>query len=239
MTFSNRYLVILFAIFFAVSGATFFTARLRAQDDGWQIVRADYGYKSQRNDVTDVLKDLVARGGVNGRIVVNNQTMGGDPAKGKDKSLHITARNRKQEEREFSFNENDYVDARMFTVRRDGWDDRSANSNYGRDQEGPNSSATVRRDDRDDRPVNYDRDRDSYSGLSIVRAYYGVQGKTINVTDLLRSFIREGTLTVLVTNSAMGGDPAVGSDKVLIVVYRYQGVETAAAIPEGNTLALP
>jgi len=37
----------------------------------------------------------------------------------------------------------------------------------------------------------------------------------------------------------MGTDPAVGYDKVLIVVYSYQGVETATAVREGTTLSLP
>src|SRR5213595_1953365 len=62
--------------------------------------------------------------------------MGGDPAVGKDKSLHIFARNRRNEEREFHYNEGGFVEARMFTVRRD---------------------------DRVDHPANYgNRDRDDY-----------------------------------------------------------------------------
>src|SRR5215471_10889333 len=212
MKLSNRSLIILFAILFVVSGPMLSTARLQAQDDAWFIVRADYGYKSQRNDVTDILRDLISRGGVNGLVAVNNQTMGGDPAKGKDKSLHILGRNRRGEEREFSFNENSFVNARMFLARRE---------------------------DRDDRPPVYGRDRDrdrdgynGYNGLNIIRAYYGVQGKTINVTDLLRGWVREGTLSVVVTSSAMGTDPALGYDKILIVVYSYQGVETATAVRE-------
>ena len=46
-------------------------------------------------------------------------------------------------------------------------------------------------------------------------------------------------LRFVVTNGALGGDPAVGVDKLLIVVYRYQGMETATAVSEGNTLAIP
>ena len=42
-----------------------------------------------------------------------------------------------------------------------------------------------------------------------------------------------------VANGELGGDPAVGYDKVLIVVYSYQGSETATAVREGNTLTLP
>jgi len=43
----------------------------------------------------------------------------------------------------------------------------------------------------------------------------------------------------VVTNGAIGVDPAPGADKVLIVIYRYQGYETAAAVREGFTLTIP
>jgi hypothetical protein len=186
-----------------------------AQEEGWQIQRADYGFKNQRSDVTDILKDLIERGGVNGRVAVNNQTMGGDPAVGKDKSLRIFARNRRNEERQFDYNEGGFVEARMFNVRHDDWDDRPAN-NGGRD-----------------------RDRNDWNAFRIVRAYYGVQGRTVNVTDLLRSRVRDGMLNLVVTNNALGGDPAVGADKILIVIYRYQGNEAATFVSEGNTLTIP
>ena len=196
-------------------GAAVFSSQVGAQDEGWQIQRADYGYRNQRNDVTDILRDLVGRGGVNGRVAVNNQTMGGDPAVGKDKSLRIVARNRRNEEREFNFREGGFVDVTMFQVRRD-------------------------RDDWDDRGGNYgDRDRDDWHGVRIIRAYYGIQGLTINVTDLLRARARAGGLNFVVTNSAFGGDPAVGADKYLIVIYRYQGNEAATFVREGNTLTIP
>src|SRR6267143_4721349 len=206
----NQFLIVL-ALF--VAGVTIFSAGLGAQDDGWRIIRADYGFKNQRTDVTDLLGDLISRGGVNGRVVVNNQTMGGDPAVGKDKSLRIFARSRRNEEREFNYNEGAFVEARMFNVRRDDWDDRPAN--YG------------------------DRNQEDWNSLKIIRGYYGVQGRTVNVTDLLRSRIREGALSFVVTNSALGGDPAIGAVKILIVVYRYQGKESAAAVREGNTLTIP
>jgi hypothetical protein len=211
MKLSNRSIYFVLAVAVLAVGAAVFSTGSRAQEEGWQILRADYGFKNQRNNVTDILKDLVERGGVNGRVVVNNQTMGGDPAVGKDKSLRIFARNRRNEEREFNFNEGAFVEARMFMVRREDWDDR---------------------------PPGYGEREDS-NGLRIIRAYYGVQGHTVNVTDLLRSRIREGTLSFVVTNSALGGDPAIGADKVLIVVYRYQGNETAAAVREGNALTIP
>src|SRR5882724_6945271 len=200
MKLTTRYgiLVVAFALF--AIGASVFSSGAGAQEEGWQILRADYGFRNQRNDVSDILKDLVGRGGINGRVAVNNQTMGGDPAPGRNKSLRIFARNRRNEEREFSFNEGGFVDVRMFDSRRD---------------------------------------RDDWKGVRIIRAYYGIQGRTINVTDLLRSRARAGGLNFVVTNSAFGGDPAVGADKYLIVIYRYQGREAATFVREGNMLTIP
>ena len=209
-------------------GTTLFSAGVGAQEEGWQITRAEYGFKNQRNEVTDILKDLIGRGGVNGRVAVNNQTMGGDPAIGKDKSLHILARNRRNEEREFNYNEGGFVEVRVFNVRRDDRDERPANYG-GRDH-----------DDRDDHAANYGgRDHDEWNGLRIIRGYYGVQGRTFNVTDVLQNRIRDGVLSFVVTNSALGGDPAIGAGKTLIVVYRHQGKESATAVREGNTLTIP
>lgn len=215
MKLINRYGVFAIVIVMLAACAAIFSARAGAQEDSWQIVRADYGFRNQRTDVTDILKDLIGRGGVNGRVAVNNQTMGGDPAVGKDKQLRIFARNRRNEEREFNYYEGGFVEVQMFNVRRDDWDDRP-------------------RGDRD-----RDRDRDDRSGLSIIRGYYGVQGRTVNVTDLLRNQVRDGVLSLVVTNGALGGDPAIGADKILIVIYRYQGRETATAVREGNTLTIP
>jgi len=210
----NRYAIFVTAAILIAAGITLLSTRTSAQEEAWQIVRAEYGTKAQHNDVTDIVKDLVGRGGVNGRVAVNNQTMGGDPAVGADKHLRIWARSRRNEEREFDYKEGGFIEARTFSVNvRNDWDDRPAN--YGGQYQ------------------------DNYSGLHIIRAYYGVQGRTVNVTELLRSRVRDGGLNFVVTNSALGGDPAVGSDKMLIVIYRFQGTETATWVREGNTLSLP
>ena len=217
MKLTKRLGMFLIGVFVVAVGAALFSTGVGAQEESWLIVRADYGFRNQRNDVTDILKDLVERGGVNGKVAVNNQTMGGDPAVGKDKVLRIFARNRRNEQREFDFNEDGFVDAHMFNLR-----------------------VSVRRDDWDDRPAYYgDRDRDDWNGLRIIRAFYGVQGKTVNVTEVLRSKIRDGVVSLVVTNEALGGDPAIGADKTLIVVYRYQSIETATAVREGYTLKIP
>jgi hypothetical protein len=215
MKFPNRFGLFLMVLAVLVMGTTLLGPGVAAQDEGWRIIHAEYGYGTQRADVTNLLIDLIARGGENGQIYVNDGPMGGDPAHGYEKTLVILARNRNNEERQFEFKQHSNLDVHLFDVRRR---------------------------DRDDRPSadrDRDRDRGDSGGLRIVGAYYGVQGRTVNVTELLRSRVREGMLSFVVTNGALGGDPAMGSDKTLIVVYRYQGNETATAVREGNTLTIP
>jgi hypothetical protein len=216
MRTSNRYAKFLVAMVFFAIGAAVFAPLAAAQDDTWQLTRADYGFRDQRTDVTEILGDLISRGGVNGRVAVNNQTMGGDPAVGKDKSLRVFATNKKNQEREFDYKEGSFIEANMFSVRHDDWGGRDRSA------------------DRNDR----DRDRDD-RGLRIIRGFYGVQGRTANVTDLLRDLVRDGMLSVNVNNRSMGGDPAMGEDKVLIVIYVSQGREQAVAVREGSTLSIP
>lgn len=225
MKASNRFARFLIAIAFFALGAAMVAPRGAAQDQAWQVTRADYGFKSQRTDVTNLIQDLISRGGVDGRVAVNNQTMGGDPAVGKDKSLRIFAIDRRNQERVFTYNEGAFVDVRMFVVPRDDWGDRGGDD--------------TRYDDRGAYSGARNRDRDDRGRLWILRGFYGVQGQTSNVTELLRGLVRDGALAVNVNNNSMGGDPAVGADKLLIVIYRYQGKEQAAAVPEGSTLSLP
>ena len=217
MNFTNRAAYGVVAVVLVTLGITMLSVRARAQGEGWWIVRAEYGTRSQRNDVTDILKDLIARGGVNGRVAVNNQIMGGDPAVGADKTLYILARNARNDQREFEYREGGFVPVEMFNVRRDDrrddWKDRA-----------PNYSASERRD---------------FEGLRILSAYYGVQGRTADVTEFVRRQVRGDSVSLTVTNRTFGGDPAIGANKVLIVVYRYQGMESATAVREGNMLALP
>src|SRR5260370_9152111 len=97
MKFSNRYwMFILGAVIFAI-GASLFSTGVGAQEEGWQIVRADYGFKNQRTDVTDILKDLIGRGGANGRVAVDDHTMGGDHASCADNSPPIRTRDPRTE----------------------------------------------------------------------------------------------------------------------------------------------
>src|SRR5947207_11201415 len=196
MKLANRYVLFVIAVVIFAIGAGIFSAGVVAQDEGWQIVRAEYGFKNRRTDVTDILKDLVGRGGVNGRVAITNQTMGGDPAVGADKSLRIFAKNRRNEQREFNYREGGFVEVRMFEVRRDH-DDRDERFTNRGDRD---------RDNWGERGGS--RDRDDSNGLRIIRAYYGIQGRTVNVTDMLRTRVRNGGINFVVTNNALGGDPA-------------------------------
>ncbi len=228
MKATNHSLKLLILMLFFSTGVTLFTAGVVAQDEGWRIMRADYGFRAQRNDVTDILRDLVSRGGVNGRVAINNQTMGGDPAVGRNKSLRIFAKNRQNEEREFDVNEGGFVDARFFAVREEDRDDRARDDRPREDR------------DRADRPRDdHDRDRGEARDLVIIRGFYGVRGRTVNVTEQLRAMVRDGVLDVRVNNERFGGDPAIGADKVLIVVYSSRGQEQATAVREGERLVIP
>jgi hypothetical protein len=212
----NRWVQAVVALAVVAVGALLLTVKSGAQDAGYLIVRATYGWRDQAVDVTDLVRDQVARGG---RLVVNNQSMGVDPAKGQDKTLRIIGRRPDGPEREFAYREGDAVDLNVFVLpRRDDFDDRPRGDVRG-----------------DDRP----RGGEDRQGLFIIRAYWGVQGRSQNVTDLVRSFQREGGLRMEVRNRALGGDPAPGADKLLVVIYRIGGVETFAVGREGDSIAIP
>ena len=206
------------AALFVLAGAIF-APRAAAQDHAWMILRADYGFRDQRSDVTRLIQDLLAKGGVNGRVAVNNQTMGGDPAPGRDKTLRIFARTRDNQQREFDYAEDSFLPVDLFAVRFE--DDRSRDDH-----------------DRDDRDQRDDRDRRN-DELAIVTAYYGVQGRNVNVTDRIQSLVHNGSLSLVVNNGAAGIDPAPGFDKLLIIIYRYHGREDATAAVEGHMIHIP
>jgi hypothetical protein len=227
MNLSNSCARILLVMALFAAAIAISSAALYGQEDSWQVIRADYGFGNRRTDVTVLIRDLLSRGGVNGRIAVNNQTMGGDPAVGKDKSLRIFARNRNNQDHEFDYGEDGFVPVSIFVVPRDGM--------RGNDRDG-----RERDEHHDDRGGLFsERNRDARQNLSIVRGFYGVQGRTVNVTDILKRMVRDGALTVNVSNRSLGGDPAVGADKMLIVVYSSQGKEQATAVAEGTTLTIP
>ena len=75
--------------------------------------------------------------------------------------------------------------------------------------------------------------------LQVIDAQYGANNKFNNVTGLLQSKIQADSLSMIVTNETMGGDPIKGPDKSLIVKYQYQGQTNTVSVKEGGTLRLP
>jgi hypothetical protein len=219
----KKYPQFLIALVFFTVGAILLSTRVAGQDDGWRVVRATYGSRSQVTDVTALLLDLLSSGGTNGKILINNQTMGGDPAPERVKTLRIFARNSRNEEREFDYDEKSYMDVYPFALRRNDRSDLDRNRQ------------------RDDRYRNDDwRDRDDDEGFWIIRGFYGVNGSTVNVTERLRAMTQGSSgITTKVNNTNMGMDPAPGAEKILIVIYRYQHKEQALVLQEGDTLTLP
>lgn len=176
---------------------------------GWRVMWADYGVQRRRVDVTDRVRALLSGDGM---VRVNNQNMGGDPAVGADKVLRISARDARGQVQQFMFKEGSSIDASQFY-------------NYGGHRGGRDRDE----DYRGERP----------GELRIVRAYYGLNNQTNDVTRMLRSMVRDNSLFVQVNNANMGGDPAVGADKVLTVIYRFNGQEQSATVREGHALRIP
>jgi hypothetical protein len=86
----------------------------------------------------------------------------------------------------------------------------------------------------------YDRDS-SYNDrtLQISRAQYGAGNRMADVTSRLNSQVRNGQLSMRVTNDTMGGDPSPNRDKTLTVQYLYAGNRGQVVANEGDTFNLP
>ena len=193
--------------------AIMFCAALGSTDaaaQSWQVMSADYGVNNNRVDVTNTVRRLV--NGPNFRV--NNTTMGVDPARGKDKVLRIHARSGNGQMRDFNYQEGQTVDSRMFTGG--GFGGGGYPGNYPGNNPG-----------------------NQFRNLNIVQASYGSGNRRRDVTSRLQSMVRNNRLSVLVSNSTMGGDPAFNQPKNLQVMYEYQGQRRNRTVSEGDRLALP
>jgi hypothetical protein len=75
--------------------------------------------------------------------------------------------------------------------------------------------------------------------LKIVSAQYGSATRNADVTGLMTSRMTGNTLTVVVNNANMGGDPHVAVVKTLTVSYEWNGQRFTATAKEGETMTLP
>ena len=77
------------------------------------------------------------------------------------------------------------------------------------------------------------------SPLIINHAQWGKGGVGADVTRKVRSMIQNHQLDIKVNNSNLGGDPNVGTDKVLTIKYSYQGQTHVKVCKEGERCQLP
>jgi hypothetical protein len=183
---------------------------------GWQVMYADWGTGNRRANVTDRVRAMLSG---NGMVKVNNQNIGIDPAVGADKTLRISARDSRGQVREFTYREGASIDASQFY-------------NYGYPG-GPGYRPPPGPSPAPGRPI------PGYGNLQIVRAYWGLNNRTNDVTQLLQRQVNNGSLVIQATNRNLGGDPWPGADKVLTVIYRVNGREQTSTVKEGNTLRIP
>jgi hypothetical protein len=81
--------------------------------------------------------------------------------------------------------------------------------------------------------------RDSDARLEILEASYGAGDRRRDVTNLVAAQVRGNSLQLLVSNAAMGGDPAEDQKKRLRVIYLWQGFRYQTTVGEGETLVIP
>jgi hypothetical protein len=75
--------------------------------------------------------------------------------------------------------------------------------------------------------------------LSIERAIYGMSGKGSDVTNRVRSMIRNDSLNFKVNNTNLGGDPNQGTKKTLKLSYTYMGRKQNKTFNEGDQCRIP
>ncbi len=183
-----------------------------AQSNRWELLRAEYGSGNNFVDVTQRVRSLVQGDTLSMRV--DNETLGIDPTPGVRKTLRLRVRNYGQEQvLVYAEKESFSLNIRM----RDHDADRPGGAgNYG----APPQPAYG-------------------GGLQILRADYGADNRFVNVTSRLASNVQGNALTLRITNSAMGGDPAEDHPKILNVWYTFNGRVGNARVNEKNTLNLP
>lgn len=165
---------------------------------------------AQRN--VDVTERLRELARADTSFRVSNDTFGSDPDGGRVKTLRIHALAPGGGTRTFEYREGSVVDGSQFS----GW----SGGNWGQAGGGWGGAGS--------------------RSLEISRAVYGAGSRTMDVTDRLRSQVRNDRIDVAVGNREMGGDPASGRPKSLTIWYSVGGRgERQLRVNEGDRLRLP
>lgn len=77
------------------------------------------------------------------------------------------------------------------------------------------------------------------SSLEIVEAIYGVGAFQMNVTQKVRALVRDNKLDVAADPAILGGDPAPGQGKRLLVRYRFGGRDYEATAADFEHIQIP
>lgn len=188
-----------------------------AMAQGGEFVGAEWGVPGRKVDVTSRVRTFIHDGVL--QLEVTRFNLGIDPAPHENKVLVIRLREWDGDVKDYTYPERSVarveLDPEDWHSRRDGHDRRE----HG-----------FRREERQDRHE---------GGTEILRAYYGTEGRFMNVTDVLRSRIDRGRLFVHVDNYSMGGDPLPGAHKYLRVLYVQDGQRRNVVVDEKTDLRLP
>lgn len=175
-----------------------------------RIIQAEYGWAGRYVDVTRQLSRY--SNGDSLQVRVENGTFGIDPYRGADKEIRVTYEYRGQR-LQARVREGDT----LYLPQSGNWGGGPGYGNgYGRPGEWGRNGA-----------------------LFIVSARYGDDGRYMDVTRRLQSYVRGDSLRVRVENHTMGGDPYRGEDKRLYVVYEYRGQRFETRVREYDDLILP
>ena len=177
------------------------------------VVSAEWGIPGNRVDVTARVRTFEQNGAL--QFVVTRGALGVDPAPHRNKELIIRVRRPNGEVEEFNYPERGTVNLQLESHEDHDWDDRGR----GRDPW---------RDDAADR-----------GGLRIWRAFYGVEGQLVDVTDALRNRVEGDRLFVRIDNYNLGIDPAPGQRKLLHIIYSFNGHRHETTVGEKTYLQLP
>ena len=185
---------------------------------GGEFVSAEWGVQGRRVDVTPRVRGLMRNGVLN--FEVTRFVLGIDPEPHRVKDLIIRVRGWDGQIEEYAYAEKSMVNLELDPERGD-------------------RQFQQHRRNRDDRHDGDDDDDRRGPRLRIVRAYYGSEGRFIDVTDTLQQRVDDARIYIRVDNYNMGGDPLPGHRKWLRVLYSYNGERRSVVVDEKTDLQLP
>ena len=192
------------------------------------ILGAMYGTAHRNVDVTQRLRDL-ARTDTFFRL--SNRTFGVDPAHGQVKTLRVFARGPRGNQQMFEYREGSIVDGSRFSGwGGGGWGGGGWNGGWYGGNRPPQRP-----------PVTPPQPPPSQSQLYIVTARWGTPAFSDDITARLRSLVRNGRISTMVTTTTMGSDPTPGKPKTLWVTYSIGGraANQQTTVQEGGRLSIP